>query len=215
MKKLHSVMVITILFCIFSQNILAQVSETKKSKELYLSGNILTFNNFGIRYKSQLKNGNFFRIGVTDLFANVSKSTPGESISSNYSYSSSEFTGTFEVGLEKRAQISDRLSAFYGLNFVLALGIHGTKTEDPSLPRDLRHLNSYNISPGLGFNSGFIYKISDEFSVSAEISPYVVYNYSSNERISESVKIKDITQGGSLRCNNSVKISVIYSWLSN
>ena len=211
MKKLHYLF-IPILFGLLSQNILAQESVPIRIKELYLSGNFLSFNNLGIQYKSQLNNGKFFRIGLTDISASLSKQNPYQS---GFSLPSArtEFSGTFEIGLEKRAKITERLSVFYGLNFVTSFSFHRTKTEDPSLSIELRHLGDFNISPGLGFNSGFICKISNEFSASAEISPKLLYNYTSFERIFESAKVKDTTQGVSFNFNNqSVRLSLIYSW---
>jgi hypothetical protein len=204
-----------ILFGLLSQSILAQESGTDKRKELYLNGNILTFNDFGLQYKSQLKSGNFFRIGVTNLLANLSKQNPYQP---NLVYLPSvrtEFSGTFEIGLEKRAQITERLSAFYGINFIAGIGFNRTKTEDPTLSEDLRHLSILSMSTGFGFNSGIIYKISDEFSAAAEISPRLLYSYSAIQRIDESVKVKDTSQGVSFGFNNqSVKISLIYTWVS-
>ncbi|MCX6255099.1 MAG: hypothetical protein NTV31_11565 [Bacteroidia bacterium] len=214
MNKLHLQMIVIILFGLLSPGLLAQESDTNKIKELYLSGNLLTFNNFGIQYKSELRNGNFFRIGVTNIFSNVSKQNFGQP-SIFIPSSMTEFAGTFEVGLEKRSQITDRLTAFYGVNFVTTTSFQRTKTEDPSLSLDLRHLDVFNINPGLGFNSGFIYKISNEFSISAEVSPKLLYNYTSKERISGSNKVNDTTQGGSFNLDNqSVKISLIYKWTS-
>ena len=215
MKKTHHFLGLVVLFTVLSQNILAQESTNDRQKELYLSGNILTFNDFGIQYKSQLKNGNFLRIGVTDLSANLSRQNPYQSNLTFLPNTRTDFNGTFEIGLEKRANITDRLSAFYGINLVTGFGLHRLKTEDPTLPEDLRHLNTVNFSSGFGFNSGFIYKISNEFSAAAEISPRLLYSHNVVQRIDESAKVKDTSQGVSFGFNNqSVKISLIYSWLS-
>jgi hypothetical protein len=201
-----------ILFGLLSSGLFAQVSETSRIKELYLSGNLLTFNNFGLQYKSELKNENFFRLGLTDIYSQFSKQYFG-SPSVLLPNSMTELAGTFEVGLEKRSKISNRLTAFYGVNFVTSISFQRNKTEDPSLSRDLRHIDVFNINPGLGFNSGFIYTISGEFSVSAEVSPKLLYTYTSKERISGTNKVNDTTQGGSFNLDNhSVKVSLIYAW---
>lgn len=212
MNKLHLQMIVIILFGLLSSGLFAQESETSRIKELYLSGNLLTFNNFGLQYKSELKNGNFFRLGVTDIYSHFSKQNFG-SPSVFLPSSTTELGGTFEVGLEKRLKINNRLTAFYGVNFVTSTNLQRTKTEDPTLSLDLRHLGVFNINPGLGFNSGFIYTISGEFSVSAEVSPKLLYNYTTKERISGTNKVNDITQGGSFNLDNtSVKVSLIYTW---
>lgn len=147
----------------------------------------MTFNNFGLQYKSGLKNGYFFRIGVTDIYCEVTKQNYGLSMPT-FPSTSTNSSGAFEIGLEKR--------------------------EDPSLPSDLRHLNDFSINPGFGFNSCFIYKIVDEFSVSAEVIPRLLYNYSSTQRISGLNKINDTTQGGSFNLDNqSIRVSLIYRWI--
>jgi hypothetical protein len=212
MNKFQLQMIVIILFGSLSSELFAQVSETSRIKELSLNGNLLTFNNFGLQYKSELKNGNFFRLGVTGINSHFSKQNFG-SPSVLYPTSMIELAGTFEVGLEKRARINNRLTAFYGVNFVTSTSFQKRKTEDPTLPLDLRHLDVLNINPGLGFNSGFIYTISGEFSVSAEVSPKLLYNYTTSERISGTNKVNDTTQGGSFELDNrSVKISLIYTW---
>lgn len=212
MKKLHLQVIVTILFGLLSQSLLAQESETTKIKELYLSGNLLTFNNFGLQYKSELKNGNFFRIGVTDIYSEVTKHNYG-SPTPTLPSTSTNFAGAFEIGLEKRTQITNKLTAFYGVNFVITTSFQRNKREDPTLPSDLRHLDDFSINPGLGFNSGFIYKINDEFSISAEVIPRLLYNYSSTQRISGLNKVNDTTQGGSFNLDNqSVRVSLIYKW---
>jgi hypothetical protein len=216
MKNLHRLFIVICLFGLLTQKSFAQEAGTNRIKELYLSGNILTFNDFGFQYKSQLKNGNYFRIGATDLLVNLSKQNPYQSNLYAMPSFRTEFAGDFRIGLEKRAQITDRLSAFYGLDFIAGFGIHRTKTEDPTLPEDLRHVSTNNFNTGFGFNSGFIFKISNEFSAAAEISPRLLYSYSSVQRIEESLKVKDTSQGVSFGFNNqSVKISIIYSWSVN
>ena len=212
MKKLHLQLIVTILFGLLSQSLLAQESETTKIKEIYLSGNLLTFNNFGLQYKSELKNGNFFRIGVTDIYSEVTKQNYGLPMPTLPS-TSTHFTGAFEIGLEKRTQITNKLTAFYGVNFVMTASFQRNKRKDPTLPLDSRHLDDFSINPGFGFNSGFIYKITDEFSISAEVIPRLLYNYSSTQRISGLNKVNDTSQGGSFNLDNqSVLVSLIYKW---
>lgn len=52
MKKTHFQLVLTIIVYLFPSCLFAQDSEAGKIKEIYLSGNLLTFNNFGLQFKS-------------------------------------------------------------------------------------------------------------------------------------------------------------------
>ena len=211
MKKLHSHLFATILFGLLSQCLHAQDTETKV-KELYLSGNPLTLDYIGLQYKLELNNGNFFRIGFTNINSSISKNNYDQS-SNFYPSTTTHLSGTFDIGLEKRKQITNKLTGFYGLNIVISTSLDRDMREDPTLPRDLRHLTDFSINPGLGFNSGFIYKISDAFSISAEVIPQLLFKYSSNQRISGTTKLKDTIQGGSFNLDNqSVLVSLIYKW---
>jgi hypothetical protein len=212
MAKLHLQTVAIILLGLLSSGLSAQETETSRIKELYLSGNILTLNYLGLQYKSELKNGNFFRLGVTDIYSRFAKGKvglPGNSLPSSFT----ELEGSVEIGLEKRSGISNRMTAFYGVNLITSTSYQRSKVDDPNVPKDLRHVDLLSISPGLGFNSGFIYNISDEFSVAAEVTPRIVYDYSIQERISGTDKSHNIDHGGYFMLNNtSVKVSIIYAW---
>jgi len=211
MKKMHSLVIVIILFGFLSPSLFSQESENTKIKELYLSGNLLTFNNFGLQYKSELKNGNFFRIGITDIYSEYADQKYGSSV--QYPSKSTHFAGRFEIGLEKRTQITEKLTAFYGINFITSTSFQRNKREDPTLPHDSRYLDDFSIEPGFGFNSGFILNITGDFSIAAEIIPQLVFKYASSERISGSEKVKDTNTGGSLNLDNqSVRVSLIYKW---
>ncbi|MCJ7447220.1 MAG: hypothetical protein MUO72_05990 [Bacteroidales bacterium] len=74
-------------------------------------------------------------------------------------------------------------------------------------------MDEFNINPGLGFNSGFILKILNNFSISAEIIPQLLFEYTSVERIDGPYKVRDTNMGGSFNLsNNSVRVSLIYAW---
>lgn len=212
MKKLNLQLFAMILFGLLSSGLFAQISETSRNKELSLNGNLLTFNNFGLQYKSELKSGNYFRLGITDIVYDITKQDYGTPMPTLPS-TNTVIAGTFEIGLEKRTQITNKLTAFYGVNFTFTSSFHRNKRPDPSLPLDSRHLDNLTVNPGFGFNSGFIYKISDEFSVSTEIVPRLLYTYSTSQRVSGLNKVNDTTQGASFNLDNqSVRVSLIYSW---
>jgi hypothetical protein len=214
MKKRNSVLLLSIIMGLLFSGLYAQESVPGKIRELHLSGNILTFSNFGLQYKSELRNGNFFRIGLNSLNFNINKSNPGSSVA--YNSVSTSFSGGFDIGLEKRKQITEKLTAFYGINFTTSVSFDRSKYENPSLPQNLRYLDSFSINPGLGFNSGFILKISDAFLISAEVIPKLILRYSSSQGIDGSDKVKHINTGGSFNFDNqSVLVSLIYRWNKN
>ena len=199
------------LFGLLSSGLFAQESSYGKTRELYLSGNLLTFNNFGLQYKSETKKGNYFRVGVTSLASHFLKSNPASP--TLYNHTSTNLSGGFDIGLEKRKQVTEKLTAFYGINLAVSADFQRSKYDDPTLPKNLRFTDDFSISPGLGFNSGFILNILNDFSISAEIIPKLNFIYTSNQNIQGTEKVKSTNNGGSLQLDNqSVRISFIYHW---
>ena len=92
-------------------------------------------------------------------------------------------------------------------------GYRRNRSDSPNLPEDLRALDDLYIYPGLGFKSGVILNIKNDFFISAELSPQILYKYYSHERITNSELRKERTTGFDLNLNNeSVRISLIYRW---
>jgi len=213
MKKLNPHLILLILFGLLSSSLFAQELETGKIKELYLSVSPLSFSNFGLLYKSELKHNNFFRLGFTGFNFDHKKPHYGSPNPPSGDYVAvTDISGRFEVGLEKRKQITDKLTAFHGINFITSTSFQRNKLE-PSITQDLDDLDNFSITTGLGFNFGFIVKIAGDFSISAEIIPELVYKYSSTERIAGLIKVKDSNKHGSFNIDNeSVRVSFIYQW---
>jgi hypothetical protein len=212
MKKLHQILLLTILLVLPSSKLFSQDSQVGKQKELYLSNSLFNISSFGLQYKSEIKNQKYFRLGFTGISSDFSRQTYGTPVPEWPSiYSNIE--GTFDIGFEKRSHITDKLSAYCGINFVTSGNFRRRRTEDPSKSDKLRNLDFLSINPGLGFNSGFLYKVNDAFSISAEVIPRLLYNYTVTQRITGLNKVNDINQGGSFEFNtHSVLVSFIYNW---
>jgi hypothetical protein len=208
MKK---ICIYSFLIVLISSNILAQDPADTRSKEIYLSGNLLTFSDFGLQYKKELKNNTYFRIGFASLNPGYTRNNPGSS--NMFDRSFLIISGSFDLGLEKRKSINEKLTAFGGINLYSSISFGRNKTENPNLPRELRYADSFAINSGLGFNSGLILKLLDNFSISAEITPRLLVNYSSNQNVVGTNKIKDTSTGGSFNFDSSsVRVSFIYNW---
>jgi len=214
MKKLHLQSFLLILLGLLSSNLFAQEPEIGKIKEIYLSGNPFKSDNFGLQYKSETKKDNFFRIGLTNLNFDLKKWDQGSSIA--YNSTSTNISGAFDIGLETRKKLTEKFIVFYGINFTTSVVFQRSKIESTTLPLNLRHTDTFNINPGFGFNSGFILNITRDISISAEIIPTLVFNYTSIEGLEGSDKIKTITTGASLNLDNqSALISLVYRWGKN
>jgi len=211
MKKAY---VYFFIVALISLNVNAQDPGDSKSKEIYLSGNLLTFSDFAFQYKTELRNNTYFRIGLARLSPNFYKSNPGSPTA--YETSTLSVSGSIDLGIEKRKQISENLILFSGINLYTGSGFNRSKTEDPSLPLDLRHEDNFNINSGLGFNSGFILKLMDNIALSAEIMPRLLIVYNSSQNVVGTNKIKDTKIGGSFNFDTySFRVSFIYKWIKS
>jgi hypothetical protein len=210
MKKLTLALSLLVIAGLLSSTITAQES-TSGSREIYLSGNMLSFTNLGLQYKSELKSGNFFRIGVNNFHTGLNKWNYAPN--SLYNTLVTNISLGFEAGLEKRIKITDKLTAFYGVNFLTSFSFERNKRENPALTREQRFHDDFSIEPGFGFNSGFILNITGNFSIAAEIIPALIYSHSSFERIDGNEKVKDINNSFNFNLDNqSARVSLIYRW---
>jgi hypothetical protein len=114
--------------------------------------------------------------------------------------------------LEKRKLITEALTCFYGINLYNWSSFNRIKTEDPTLPKDLRFLDSFSAESGFGFNSGFILKIYKGFAISTELTPRILYKYYTSQNINQGEKVKYTGNGGSININSTVQLALIYSW---
>ena len=189
----------------------AQENLQGKTKELYISVDLLSFNNLNLEFKSALKNNWFYRISATNL--NVSSNDNDRALPSVYDQKTTSVNGGLDIGIEKRKQLNEKLWLFYGINIFESTSFSRTNTADPTLPKDLRNQDNLLIGTGLGFDSGFILNIVGNFSVSAEISPRLSYSHNSHTFINNSEKYKDTIQTYGFGISSSIiRISLLFSW---
>ena len=181
-----------------------------ETKEIYLSGNLLKLENLSLQYKSETKKGNFFRVGLTNLSFQSVKDYP----SLSNSHTQTDFSLAFNLGFEKRKEIVEKLQLFYGVNIMIGGGFGRSMEDNPNVPRELRFTDHYSISPGLGFNSGFLLNIFKDFFIAAEVTPSVEYLYSNSQFINGLEKFTNTYNTGSFNFSNqNVRLSIVYRWL--
>jgi hypothetical protein len=140
LKQVYLVTFLSVTFVTFGQQ-----SNAGKIKEIYLSGDLLKFQNLGLQYKTQIKDNTYFRIGLAGLNIGFNKSNPSPA---NYLvHITSNISGSFDIGLEKRRSITEALTCFYGFNSGLILKIF--KDFSISVELSPRILYKYNSSQSL------------------------------------------------------------------
>jgi len=210
-KHMNTKLLIGVIFGSLTIGLTGQPVQLENSNELYFSVSPISPRSYGIQYKYGLSTHTAFRVALTNINIGYNSYIPAET----NQFSNSDFVahGGIEFGLEKRYMLADKIGAFYGFDFVF-YGRYGHGwSNNPNLPIVSRQLNDISISPGLGFKSGFIATIKNGFSASAEISPQLLYNHSSHDRVIDSKVEADKSNALGFNMDfKSVKISLLYQW---
>ncbi len=221
MKRVTIHTLIIISAVLLTSEIIAQENDTIKNREIYLTGNYLQLKDFGMEYKSEYKTNTYLRLGISNLYLNVDKTMYEDPSPINSPYSiTSEFRGRFELGIEKRKPINKRFEAFISGNLILGGGFTRLKHYYQDQPSNLQFLDTYGISSGFAFNSGFIARITDNLLIAAEIVPEIIFSYSANQKLelvdSGIEKVKTENVKGTFKLDNEYcRLSVIYRWNKN
>src|SRR5208337_479420 len=97
----------------------------------------------------------------------------------------------FNIGFEKRKHINDKSSFYYGLD--LLTSYNSSVTDD--IQDQIRFENT-SSSVGLGLVLGWIYNISKDISLAADMIPSINYNYNKSTNI---ISSSNITSGSTTK----------------
>ncbi len=171
---------ITLIFAICA--VCTQGQDTTKAtkiKEYYLGIADLSPFNISFKYKRQLKNTSFIKIGLVSISGNIREYKPRNSAM----FSSTYYRGSLGliVGLEFRKNITDKFILFHGPNLSLVYNGSMTEVNDSSLPQRQRRTITQTASIGIPYTLGIMFLVTKRFLIAAEINPEVLYSYTSYE----------------------------------
>jgi len=189
-----------IIVCMLLGISIAALSQETQSNFHEIGLVFSNLNSFGLRYKYGNDN---CMLRITSLVLNGTNTSTSyndysynEINGANISASPTNTIGTgLNLGLEKRKWIGNKSCFFYGFDWINSYTNSYSKTITPngttysytdennqyifltSLYNNTSRSNSWTLSSGLGLIFGFSYKISNLFSVQAEIEPSISYKY--------------------------------------
>ena len=204
MKPKTYLLVVLSILTICSLSAQAQETQVKKAHEIYLYGSLKELTPTGITFKSELKTNRFFRIGATNLEYRYHIQNPTDPQSSN----SISFAGRLQFGIENRHKLTEKFSAFYGVDLNTSFNYMKSEYE---LTENIN--SSSIISPGFSFGSGFILNVIRNLSISLELEPAVLisFNNSKNQYQSTTTKTKSTNYIFDFDIDD-VKLALIYRW---
>lgn len=171
----------------------------KHVKEIYLSVSNVNPLNVGLRYKTQIGEKTFLKLGLVDLQYRVDKSNfipPNREKIVNTTYS-----GGLLFGLEFRKQITERFTFYHGPNVGFNINYNETKRTGGFAYSTTEVKSNTNYTAQLPYTFGFLFALSKEFLLAAEINPSVYYSENANNRSN--------TLGVNLS-SNSALLSMVY-----
>ena len=175
MKKTLKIITLTILTLCTISVAAQETPKAEKIKEYSLMLTNISPVNLSIKYKRQIKNKTYFKLGVIDISGSSNTNYP--TLSSSYANHNSTFSLGMELGLEFRKQITDKFTFFHGPNVSFTYQTQITKTDNPVLTESQRKSTSKIYNSGITYTLGLLFKLNDHFLLSAEINPGIFDNY--------------------------------------
>src|SRR3989304_5966006 len=150
-------------------------TKTKKIREYYFALAEYSIVNISIKYKRQLKNKTFFKIGLVNLSASGNSYIPNNSLS--YRTQDYSVSAGLESGFEFRRTISDKFAFFHGPNASFIYSIRISYVENPTLPQDQRKNTFQSYTGGIPYTVGLLFHLNNHFLFSAEINPGLFFTH--------------------------------------
>ncbi|HER09637.1 MAG TPA: hypothetical protein ENO20_12085 [Bacteroides sp.] len=189
----------------------AQSVQPENSREIYFSMDPIGSKAYGMQYKTGLNENTMLRFAFSSFNAAFSSTRPA--LSYNYPSTQLDIGGGLEAGLEKRVLLTEKVSAFYGVDFVAQMAYTHQRSDNPTLPEDIRALNDVTLSPGFGFKSGLLLHLKNGFFAAVELSPRLFYQFSSDEQRAGNHVAADRHHTFGFNADvEAMKISLAYRW---
>ena len=177
------------------------IKSEEKTREYVLSFQSFAPFTIGIKYKRQLKNKMFFKIGLVDLSGFSSSNKPSAPTNPTSVFS---ISGGLGFGLEFRKIITNDFTFFHGPGLNVSFSTSISKIDDPTLPPDDARRVLQQNSTGVNYGAGLLFHLKNHFYLSAELSPSLTYSKTKDNKNNETYNINF-----SLRNTNGL-ISIVY-----
>jgi len=183
-------------------------TKTTKISEYYIGLSNIVPLDISLKYKRQLKNNTFFKIGLINLSARTSATlpmSPTQYPSSHYAYSAG-----IEFGLEFRKQTTEKLTFFHGPNVSFRYSKNVLRQDDPALPVEQGERSSQGYSARIPYTLGFLFQLNEHFFLSTEINPGLLVSVSEVDYGPNSFSNSTSTSASFNFSNNSSFLSIAY-----
>ena len=188
---------ITFIFLVLGISVFSQDTPSNFNEAGLVFSNL---NSFGIRYKYGNDNIMF---RITSLVLNGTNTTTSYNNYSNNGINGADISASpsssvgagLNLGLEKIKWINNKSNFYYGFDWINSYTTSYSKSVTPNvstlnytdenneyvylttLYNNTSNSNTWTLSSGIGFIFGLSYKLSDLFTLQAELEPSISYKY--------------------------------------
>lgn len=206
MKNVFTVVVV--LHLIFISNYTkAQDSIPMRAKEFYLSFSNFSPVNVSLRYKKQISEKRYLKLGLVSLMANMNRSS--NQSSSSFPVNNENYSGGLEFGVEFRKVLSRKFSMFHGPSLRGLYQYSMNENLNPSVPQNQQRNDSHTINGGLVYSLGLLFHLNSNFYLAAEISPSIYLSYQNSGKDAAGNR-SSYYNGGIGFDSRSAMISLVY-----
>lgn len=204
MKKLF---VFILFFTVFEANA-QDTTKVKKKSEYLLTVSGFSPLSLALKYKKQIKNLSYFKLGIVNM--NISRTHYKPPSSSTFPYDITNYNAGIEFGFEFRRIISDFLTFYHGPNMDCSFGYHIYNINNPALPIKQRKDYTYSVNPGISYSIGLMGKITKNVLIAFDINPGINYRFSESINNQSSTYITNTRTLNFNFENSFVQLSIVF-----
>lgn len=172
--------VLLVLTCFFIiSNGIAQDTLFQMRREFYLSIDNFSPLSLSLKYKKQIRQKTYFKIGLVSLSASANDFGPGQ-YTNAFPVKSQRYSGGLEIGIEFRKVLSKKLSFFHGPSLRGIYQYQSQRILDPSIPPSKQKNEMGIFNAVLPYSLGLLFQVTGNFYVSSEINPAIYYSTNQN-----------------------------------
>jgi hypothetical protein len=164
---------VMITFLIISTTVISQDSIKPKINEYYLGLAGFSPLSIQLKYKRQIKEKTFFKVGLIELFANTNSRAYSNSSQSKTNYW--RYSAGLEIGIEFRKLISNRFSLYHGPNINYSYSRDQSRVFSPILTQEQQKTSITRNNFSLPYTLGILFNVTSNILISAEINPAISY----------------------------------------
>lgn len=197
-----------ILFSLLANIALGQDTIKKKTKEYYLSIAGFSPLNIQIKYKKQIGQKTFFKLGLVNISGAFSDLQPNNSTA--FPSKTSNLSGGLQIGIEFRKQLTDKFTFFHGPNLNYVYSISKTLYLNPAIPQREQINISERHTGSIPYTLGLLFNMSKHVLIAVEINPSINISQSNSKYGNSQSLNPSYTNINFMFDNNYALLSIVY-----